>query len=216
MLTFNQNRSHKTHFVLVHTLITDDHIAKILNKFKIDFTTESSLPTIQTSTWTNQTSSIPMFETKRLPTDYVDAPDGSLVRVLLSTVGGSMAQFELLPRRTSNAVVHRTVYEIWYFLSGEGEFWRKQNEKEEIVKVNAEICITIPVGTKFQFRTIGRQSLVAVAITMPPWPPGEGEAIMVEGIWNASLTDSGNSSTKLFHSIYLFIIIVTFSIIKLF
>lgn len=188
---------------------------RILNKSRIDFTTESSLSTIQTSTWTNQISSIPPFETKRLPNETIPAPDGSFVRLLLSTVGGSMAQFELSPGLTSNAVQHRTVYEIWYFLSGEGEFWRKQNEREEIVEVDVEICITIPVGTQFQFRTTGRQSLVAVAITMPPWP-GDNEAIMIEGIWNASLTDPGNSSTKLVHSIYLFMIIVTISIIKLF
>jgi mannose-6-phosphate isomerase-like protein (cupin superfamily) len=152
----------------------------------------------------------------RLPIKHdIEAPDGSLVRILLSTIGGSMAQFELRPGMTSNAVEHRSVDEIWYFLSGEGEFWRKQNEKEEIVTVDADICITIPVGTQFQFRTIGRKSLVAVAITMPPWP-GDSEAISREGIWNASLIDPGNSSTKLLHSIYLFMFIVTFLIVNMF
>ncbi len=129
------------------------------------------------------------------------APDGSLVRSLLKTTGGSMAQFELPPGMTSYAVEHRTVYEIWYFLSGQGEFWRKQNEREEIVTVDADVCITIPVGTQFQFRTIGRTALVAVAITMPPWP-GDGEVIPRQGVWNASSIGIGNSSTKLLNSIY--------------
>ncbi|CAF1274141.1 unnamed protein product [Rotaria sp. Silwood1] len=179
------------------------------------YTTESS-PTIETSTSKNQTFIIPPFQTKRLPINPdVVAPDGSLVRTLLTTVGGSMAQFELPAGMTSQAVEHRTVYEIWYFLSGEGEFWRNQNEREEIVTVDANICITIPVGTQFQFRTIGRKSLVAVAITMPPWPEDDDEAILRKGIWNASLTGIENSSTKLFNSIYLFITIVTFSVGKM-
>ncbi|CAF2991856.1 unnamed protein product [Rotaria sp. Silwood2] len=178
------------------------------------FTTESS-STIETSTSTNPTFVISPFQTKRLPINPdVVAPDGSLVRTLLTTVGGSMAQFDLPARMTSQAVEHRSVYEIWYFLSGEGEFWRKQNEREEIVTVDADICITIPVGTQFQFRTIGRKSLVAVAITMPPWP-GDNEAILRKGIWNASLTEIENSSTKLFNSIYLFTTIVTFFVVEM-
>ncbi|CAF3816826.1 unnamed protein product [Rotaria sp. Silwood1] len=200
----------------VQTRITDDHISTILNKLDssgIALTTQST-SLIETSTSTNQTSFIPSFQTKRLPInpDAV-APDGSLVRTLLTTIGGSMAQFELPPRMTSHAVEHRTVYEIWYFLSGQGEFWRKQNEREEIVIVDADICITIPVGTQFQFRTIGQKSLVAVAITMPPWS-GDSEVIPREGIWNASSINIENSSTKLRHSIYLFMIVVTFLIVE--
>jgi len=155
------------------------------------------------STLTNQTAFVPPFQTKRLPINPdAIAPDGSLVRTLLTTIGGSMAQFDLPPGMTSHAVEHRSVYEIWYFLSGQGEFWRKQNEREEIVAVDADVCITIPVGTQFQFRTIGQKTLVAVAVTMPPWP-GDSEVIPREGIWNASLIEIGNSSTKLFNSNYL-------------
>ncbi|CAF1294607.1 unnamed protein product [Rotaria sordida] len=172
----------------VHTIITDNHIAKKLNKLDsrtIGFTTE-------TSTSNNQSSFIPPFQTKRLPINPdVVAPDGSLVRNLLTTIGGSMAQFSLPPGMTSNAVEHRTVSEIWYFLSGHGEFWRKQNDREEIVTVGANVCITIPVGTQFQFRTIGRRTLVAVAITMPPWPGGN-EAMLRQGIWNPSVVGTGH------------------------
>ena len=123
-----------------------------------------------------------------------------------------MAQFDLPPGMTSIAVEHRSVYEIWYFLSGQGEFWRKQNEREEIVTVDADVCITIPVGTQFQFRTIGRAPLVAVAITMPPWP-GDDEAILRPGIWNASLVEIENSSRRFVCSINLFILIVTLLIL---
>jgi mannose-6-phosphate isomerase-like protein (cupin superfamily) len=62
------------------------------------------------------------FDTKRLPArPDVVAPDGSAVRALLRLAGGSLAQFELAPGRTSVAVAHRTVEEVWYFLAGRGE-----------------------------------------------------------------------------------------------
>lgn len=124
-----------------------------------------------------------MFETKSLPgKPDVTAPDGSDVRILLSLKGGSMAHFELAPGKVSRAVAHKTVEEIWYFLDGQGEMWRKLDDNEEITHVEAGVCITIPVGTKFQFRSFGNGSLKAVAITMPPWP-GEDEAIFVKGKW---------------------------------
>ena len=127
-----------------------------------------------------------MFETKSLPSKPdVAAPDGSDVRILLSLKGGSMAHFELAPGKTSIAVAHHTVEEIWYFLSGEGEMWRKLDGLEEVVSVSANIAITIPRGTHFQFRSTGSALLAAIAVTMPPWP-GEGEAYFVEGHWDAN------------------------------
>lgn len=126
------------------------------------------------------------FRTKCLPdTRDTIAPDGSDVRVLLELTGGGMAHFELPPGKTSTAVVHRTVEEIWFVLSGCGEMWRKQDEKEEIVGVHLGVCITIPLGTHFQFRSFGPEPLVAVGVTMPPWP-GECEAYVVEGQWEAT------------------------------
>jgi mannose-6-phosphate isomerase-like protein (cupin superfamily) len=123
------------------------------------------------------------FATKRLPAaPDVVAPDGSDVRVLLSLPGGSMAHFTLAPGETSAAVAHHTVEEIWYVLSGRGEMWRMAGGKEEIVALEPGVCLTIPPGTRFQFRTPGGEPLAAVAVTMPPWP-GDGEAYAVEGRW---------------------------------
>ena len=109
------------------------------------------------------------------------APDGSDVRLLLSLNGGSMAHFELAPTRTSKAVTHRTVEEIWYCVGGSGEMWRKSDKDQSVVELTVGTCVTIPVGTHFQFRS-GECGLSAVAITMPPWP-GEDEAVFVEGVW---------------------------------
>jgi mannose-6-phosphate isomerase-like protein (cupin superfamily) len=110
------------------------------------------------------------------------APDGSAVRVLLALAGGSMAHFELAPSQTSRPVAHRTVEEIWYFLGGRGEMWRRLADQEEVVPVEAGVAITLPVGTHFQFRSFGPEPLAAVGITMPPWP-GDGEAYEVAGRW---------------------------------
>ena len=123
------------------------------------------------------------FETMRLPEKAtVVAPDGSHVRILLSAQGGSMAHFELRSGKTSIAVVHRTVEEIWYVVSGSGQMWRKNDDGEEIVKLEPGVCLTIPLGTQFQFRASTYNPLAAIAITMPPWP-GPDEAVVVEGPW---------------------------------
>src|SRR5688572_19734318 len=96
------------------------------------------------------------FGTMRLPAAAdVVAPDGSDVRVLLALRGGSMAHFKLAPGKTSIAVAHRMVEELWFFLKGQGEMWRRLGAREEVVPVEAGVCISIPVGTHFQFRSFG-------------------------------------------------------------
>ncbi len=127
------------------------------------------------------------YDTRHLPVapDTV-APDGSDVRILLGLKGGGMAHFELAPGTTSKAVTHRTVEEIWYFLSGRGQMWRRQGEQQQIVDVYPGVCLTIPLGTYFQFRSFGYEPLSALGVTMPPWP-GDGEAIVVAGEWEPSV-----------------------------
>jgi len=123
------------------------------------------------------------FETKPLG-DAPDAfaPDGTAVRLLAALSGGSFAHFELPAGEASRAVVHRTVEEIWFFVAGRGELWRRAGEQEEIVAVSPGVSATIPLGTRFQFRASPEAPLAFVAVTMPPWP-GEGEAEVVEGPW---------------------------------
>ena len=127
------------------------------------------------------------FATMRLPAQpTVQAPDGSDVRVLLGLAGGGMAHFALAPGQVARAVRHRTVEEIWFVVEGRGEMWRRQGEREEVVALVPGVCLTIPVGTAFQFRAAAGEALAAVAITMPPWP-GADEAVPVTGPWAARL-----------------------------
>ena len=123
----------------------------------------------------------------------VTAPDGASVQVLLSLPGGSMATFTLQPGQVSAAVTHRSVEELWYVLAGRGRMWRRDAAREEIVALEPGLCLSVPLGTAFQFRCDGDAPLVAVAVTMPPWP-GEGEAVAVEGAWEAAVPGAGRGA----------------------
>jgi len=127
------------------------------------------------------------FDIKRLRPD-VDAiaPDGSQVRILCGVDRGSMAHFTLPPRAIAKAVVHQTVEEVWYFISGHGRMWRRLDNQEAIDDVSPGTSINIPVGAHFQFRSDSDEPLTAVGTTMPPWP-GEDEADDVDGPWRATV-----------------------------
>jgi mannose-6-phosphate isomerase-like protein (cupin superfamily) len=128
------------------------------------------------------------FATMQLPAE-VDAiaPDGSAIRELLTLRGGSMAHCTLPPGTTSIPVRHRTVEEIWYVVAGQGEVWRTQEGHEEVSLVAPGSCLTIPLSTTFQFRTVGAKSLELLLVTMPPWPgEHEAERFPQGGRWPAS------------------------------
>ena len=55
------------------------------------------------------------------------------------------------------------------------------------VGAQAGTCLTIPVGTSFQFRALGESPLSACAVTMPPWPEGsEDGRLKAGGVWVVS------------------------------
>ena len=123
------------------------------------------------------------FDTISLPeAPDVVATDGSNVRILPSVGGGSMAHFTLAAGATSHAVTHRTIDEIWFVVTGHGEMWRATDEREEVVALEPGVALTIPLGTRFQFRAATDTSLAIVGVAMPPWP-GDGEAVVVDGPW---------------------------------
>ena len=134
----------------------------------------------------------PAFGTRELPAEPgVTAPDGSRVRALLSLAAGSAAHFELPPGAVSRAGRHRTVDEFWYILAGRGEMWRRDGGFEEVVALKPDLCLTIPVGTSFQFRATGGSPLSAFAVTTPPWPEGSGdEWLEVDPYWPRTPVDT--------------------------
>jgi len=137
------------------------------------------------------------FSTMQLPLEpTTTAPDGSDVRVLLGLRAGSMAHFELAPGQTSAAVTHRTVEEIWYVVSGRGEMWRQQDGREETIVLEPGVCLTLPLGTHFQFRAAPTEAVAAIGVTLPPWP-GEGEAVAVAGPWACADQPAPRSSDNI-------------------
>ena len=80
----------------------------------------------------------------------------------------------LRPGGVSRPVRHRTVEEVWYFLTGTGEVWIGGKRW----RVTEGSTVVIPTGVPFQFRTLGDEPLRFLCFTSPPWP-GDGEAIPV-------------------------------------
>ena len=93
-----------------------------------------------------------------------------------------MVHCAIEPSRVSKAVVHRTVDEIWYCIQGKGRIWRRSGDREEVSDMVPGTCLTIPVGTEFQFENTGPEPLCIVIATLPPWP-GEDEAVRVKDRW---------------------------------
>ena len=104
---------------------------------------------------------------------------------------GSFAHFQLEAGETSTAVSHRTVQEIWYIIGGAGCMWRQQEGHEPAtVELAPGVCLTIPLGTTFQFRASDGtgEPLRVVAVTMPPWPlDRDDEARLQQGPWTPSV-----------------------------
>lgn len=124
------------------------------------------------------------FESNGVKATYdLLAPDGSEIRLLHSLSGASVVHCALPVGRVSIPVRHRTVEEVWYFLAGEGQVWRKQGEDELVLDVRPGVSLTIPLGTRFQFRNTGAVPLEFIIATAPPWP-GADEAVTLDaGRW---------------------------------
>jgi mannose-6-phosphate isomerase-like protein (cupin superfamily) len=110
------------------------------------------------------------------------APDGSEIRLLGNIAGGSMVHCTLPVGGVTRAMRHRTVEEIWYILSGQGQVWRQLGEADAVVDVGPGASLTIRLGVTFQFRTVGEEPLQFIIVTVPPWP-GADEAVPAQGLW---------------------------------
>ena len=128
------------------------------------------------------------FQSGKLGPDFVDAPDGSEIRVLHVLDGGGLSECTLHVNGVSSAITHKTVEEIWFITHGSGQIWRLLDNMEEITDLEPGISLTVPLGAHFQFRNTGDVPLRFVISTMPKWP-GNEEAIEVEGVWSLPSTN---------------------------
>jgi mannose-6-phosphate isomerase-like protein (cupin superfamily) len=126
------------------------------------------------------------WETKSIgPHPDVIAADGSEVHLGLECRRGGLSVFVLPAGRISRAIRHKTIEEVWFFIHGEGEMWRRSGDDEEACRVGPGVFLTIPTGTAFQFRAFGHEPLRFAIATMPPWPGGD-EALPADGPWIAT------------------------------
>jgi len=125
---------------------------------------------------------VPVDHARRADLPDAIAPDGSEIRLLVGDQSASMCEVRLPPGGVSLPVRHRTVQELWYFLEGEGEVWRQAPDgTASTVTVTPGLALTIPLGCRFQFRSVGNGDLRFLCVTTPPWP-GEHEAIVEPAI----------------------------------
>ena len=100
---------------------------------------------------------MPPFESNQVKTEYdLLAPDGSEIRLLHSLSGASVVHCALPVGAVSTPVTHRTVEEVWFFLAGEGQVWRKQDERELVLDVRSGLSLTMPFGTAVSVPQHGR------------------------------------------------------------
>ncbi len=128
------------------------------------------------------------FQTKQVDYPKKEKVKGFFVLNICKVNNASLSLCQLEQGKTTVAQRHRTVEEIWFFISGKGEIWLKQEQiekskevsKEETKIVKKNTCITIPANTHFQLRNTSDEPLIIVVTTAPPWP-GKQENLKVEG-----------------------------------
>jgi mannose-6-phosphate isomerase-like protein (cupin superfamily) len=124
----------------------------------------------------------PTFKPLSPTYDYL-APDTSEIRLLTSINQGGLCLCTLPINKTSSPVKHKTVNEIWYCISGNGEIWLSAEDYNKVVAFHQGDSFLIPVDYSFQFRNTGDEPLNILITTMPSWP-GPEEAVTVPGKWS--------------------------------
>ena len=92
-------------------------------------------------------------------------------------------------------MAYHHVEEIWCVLEGEGEVWRKNAAAEDVARVSAGTCLTIPSRTAIQFRNTGTGPPCILIVTMPPWS-GPREAEKAVRVWPAAVAEGAGPTTN--------------------
>ena len=97
------------------------------------------------------------------------AVDGSKVRQYVRTPKASIVHCTLPRSAISRATRNVGIEEVWIVTGGMGELWRREGDEAEVAALREGVCVTIPEGVDFQFRSLD-EPLTFLCITMPPWP----------------------------------------------
>jgi len=114
----------------------------------------------------------------------VTAPDGSSLHLLARTKHASLCHGELKANTVSTAVMHKTVEELWYVLSGEGSFYCEALNAGAPFDIGDGTSFALPPRSVFQFKCTSEHSLRFVITTLPAWP-GDHEIITAShAVWD--------------------------------
>lgn len=109
--------------------------------------------------------------------------DGSEIRSLPTVNGVETVHCRLPQGGIIQASRHKTVAQLWYVLSGNGDLWLQTHDgKESVVLLKSGVSVTVPLGYKFQFRNTGMQNLDILIVNTTKWS-GPGELIPVKNHW---------------------------------
>lgn len=82
--------------------------------------------------------------------DYL-APDGSEIRLLISSSLASLDHLIVKPKTVSRAGYHKSVQEKWYIIRGEGKIWLKKYNQEQIIKLEPGFLFRLILMSIFSF-----------------------------------------------------------------
>ena len=148
--------------------------------------------------WQERLQKIPVSTTegnapltiKSVPLNYQhQSPAGAEIRLLNHNVLGDVVHCTLKANIISQGVTHKTVSEFWYVLSGQGQIWRKNGNKESVTQLYQDVCINIPLGTEFQYRA-DQDDLVFICVTMPPWSGADEARYIDNPHWEPSVDNA--------------------------
>ena len=122
------------------------------------------------------------FASKKLSNNSDFNALGCEIRHLIKVNNGELYHCTLSPFKVSLATQHRTIEEIWFFISGHGQIWRCMDDAEELLDVAAGFCIAINPGVSFQIRNLGSEPLCFLVSSLPSWP-GDEESVKTNGYW---------------------------------
>ncbi len=122
-----------------------------------------------------------------LPVDHSDvAADGSLVRLLGRVPGASAIHCSVPARQVGNPSYNVGLDELWFFLDGNGQLWRRPRDRSvpgEVVDVRAGSIVSIPRDVEFQFRNTCDRELVFICMTSPAWSNEQQNQHLDQGHW---------------------------------
>ena len=99
------------------------------------------------------------------------SPGGTEIRYLIKSSLGDLTHATCPERQV--APVHKLLglHEAYYVLAGNGEIWRRTDDREGITALRPGRWVEMPAGTEFQFRAGRDAALVLLVIVMPSWQP---------------------------------------------